>query len=272
MVLSPGRTEHIEKYVEVVHELVGRGFSVVVHDWRGQGLSDRLYTDRLRGHAVGFDDFIADFKVLIDVFEDRLPRPRIALGHSMGGCLTLLALARGESRFDGAILSAPMLGVKTGGQPYAVARSIAWLMTRIGRGTDYILGGATDPFSGTLETDALTHDPIRHDRTYAQLMANRDLALGNVTWGWLDSALSAMEGLRRAGALAKVRIPVTIVAGGQDRLVDNQASVVAAAGLAKGRYVEVPEAMHEIMMETDELRAPFWREFDALAAAISPPA
>src|ERR1700733_11116618 len=66
VVLSPGRTEHIEKYVEVVGELVRRGFSVVVHDWRGQGLSDRLTGGRLKGHARGFDDFLTDFKALID--------------------------------------------------------------------------------------------------------------------------------------------------------------------------------------------------------------
>ncbi|HEX4179716.1 MAG TPA: alpha/beta hydrolase [Caulobacteraceae bacterium] len=271
VVVSPGRTEHIEKYAEVVHELVERGLNVVVHDWRGQGLSDRLYTDRLRGHAVGFDDFVSDFKALVDLFDDRLPRPRIAMGHSMGGCLTLLALARGEARFDGAILSAPMLGIKTAGQPHGLVRAMAWVMTRIGRGADYILGGATDPFTGTLETDALTHDRVRHGRTYAQLLANRDLALGNVTWGWLDSALTAMKWLSGPNILARVQVPVTIVAAGQDRLVDNAAEAAAATRLPKGRFVEIPGAMHEILMETDELRAPFWREFDALVAAISKP-
>ena len=272
VVLSPGRTEHIEKYVEVVGELVGRGFSVVVHDWRGQGLSDRLAADRLRGHAQGFDDFLIDFKALIDLFDDRLPHPRIALGHSMGGCLTLLAIARGLGRFDGAILSAPMLGIQTGKLPYGLVRAVAWLMTRLGRGADYILGGAYDPFAGTLETDALTHDQTRYDRTRAQVLANRDLALGNVTWGWVDSAVRAVEWLARDDAVAQIHIPVTVVAAGEDRLVDNGALAAVTARLPHGRYVEIPGALHEILMETDALRAPFWREFDTLAASISRPA
>jgi lysophospholipase len=272
VVLSPGRTEHIEKYVEVVQELVQRGFSVVVHDWRGQGLSDRLFRDRLHGHARGFDDFLLDFKALIDLFEDRLPHPRIALSHSMGGCLTLMAVARGEARFDGMILSAPMLGVLTGGPPYALVRAIAWSMTRLGRGADYVLGGAYDPFAGSLEADGMTHDQARHDRTRAQLLANRDLALGNFTWGWLDSAMRAMAWLAGDGAVAKVSIPVTVVAAGKDKLIDNSLQAAVAARLPHGRYVEIPGAMHEILMETDELRAPFWREFEALAATISRPA
>ena len=272
VVLSPGRTEHIEKYVEVVGELVARGFSVVVHDWRGQGLSDRLAADRLKGHALGFDDFLIDFKALIDTFDERLPHPRIALSHSMGGCLTLMAIARGESRFDGAILSAPMLGILTGGRPYVLARVLAWLMARIGRGADYVLGGAYDPFAGELETDGLTHDRVRYDRTRAQMLSNRDLALGNVTWGWVDSAMRAVEWMTRADTVAKVAIPVTVVAAGEDRLVDNPALAAIAARLPRGRYVEIPGAFHEILMETDALRAPFWLEFDTLAASISRPA
>jgi len=264
VVLSPGRTEHIEKYVEVVGELVQRGFSVVAHDWRGQGLSDRLSRDRLRGCAQGFDDFLIDFKMLIDTFEDRLPHPRIALSHSMGGCLTLLAVARGESRFDGMILSAPMLGIRTGRQPYALARAAAATMTLLGLGASYILGGPYDPFAGTMEADGLTHDQARHDRTRAQILANRDLALGNVTWGWVDSAMRATEWVARDPAVARISIPVTVVAAGQDRLVDNGAEAAVAARLPHGRYVEIPGARHEILMETDELRAPFWREFDAL--------
>jgi lysophospholipase len=41
VVVSPGRSEPIEKYFEVVQDLLDRGFVVLVHDWRGQGLSHR---------------------------------------------------------------------------------------------------------------------------------------------------------------------------------------------------------------------------------------
>jgi lysophospholipase len=98
VVLSTGRTEPIEKYFEVVEELQARGFMVLVQEWRGQGLSGRELDDRLYGHAHGFAPYLEDFHALLTAFEDRLPKPWIAVGHSMGGCLTLLALARAESR------------------------------------------------------------------------------------------------------------------------------------------------------------------------------
>jgi lysophospholipase len=114
VVVSPGRSEPIEKYFEVVQDLLDRGFVVLVHDWRGQGLSFRALPDRLKGHAAGFKEFLGDYEALLTAFETRLPKPWIALGHSMGGCLTMLALAAGETRFAAAVLSAPMVGLNTG--------------------------------------------------------------------------------------------------------------------------------------------------------------
>lgn len=274
VVLSGGRTEFIEKYYEVIGELLARGFTVLVHDWRGQGLSARLLPDRLRGHATSFDDFAADYRALLDHFEPRLPRPWIALSHSMGGCLTLLALAKGEGRLSGAVLSAPMLGLKAARQ--WPTRAAVWLTSRAGAAGLYSLGGGRDPFHADFVTDRLTHDPARYARTRALIMACPELALGAVTWGWVDAAFRAIGWLQRTPALAKVGIPITIVAAGRENLVDNAGQRLIAGRLPDCRYVVIPEAFHEILMETDEVRAMFWREFDALAArltaAISPSA
>ena len=46
-VLLHGQTEFIEKYVEVIAELQGRGFTVATFDWPGQGGSYRFLADPL---------------------------------------------------------------------------------------------------------------------------------------------------------------------------------------------------------------------------------
>lgn len=265
VVLSPGRTEPIEKYVEVVDELVARGFCVLVHDWRGQGRSSRLLGDRLKGHADGYDDFVEDFRRLVAQFEDRLPHPRIALGHSMGGCLTLTVLARQIGGFDAAILSAPMLGLNTGSTPAGLARFMAKTLTALGRGGDYVLGQVTDPYSTTFEADQLTHDRARYERTRRQILADRDLALGNLTWGWLASAFRATGWLHTAPEVTRIEIPLVVLGAELDRLINNADQKFVTARVPGARYVEVKGAFHEILMETDDIRAQFWREFDALA-------
>jgi lysophospholipase len=267
VVISPGRTEAIEKYLEVAETLGRRGYVTLAHDWRGQGMADRLLPDRLLGHAAGYRDFLADYAALIAAFEERLPRPWIALGHSMGGCLTLLALAEGEQRFAAAILSAPMLGVLVGATPRWLARGLAGGLTALGRGDRAVPGpaaAARTPF----EANIVTHDPVRYARAEALIEACPDLALGLPTWGWLAFAFAATSRLATGAGTGRIGMPVTIVAAGEDKLVDNAALRTVAARLPHGRYVEIPGAFHEILQETDDVQAVFWREFDGITVGL----
>ncbi len=270
VVLSPGRTEPIEKYFEVVTELRARGFCVIAHDWRGQGLSQRLLPDRLKGHADSPADFAADHRALLDAFADRLPQPWIALAHSMGGALVMLALAEGEGRLAAALLTAPMLGVATGAAPGWAASGIARLMRLTGRAAAYALP-ASDPLSGWTEGNPLTHDRARYERYKAQLRACPELGLGSPTWGWLLMGLQLGSRLAAPGALEAITLPVSLVTAGEERLVLNAAARAAARRLPDGRCLEIPGARHELFMETDPIRAKVWQAFDALADPISPP-
>ena len=268
IVLSGGRTEPIEKYFEVIEDLTSRGYVVLAHDWRGQGLSHRELADRLAGHARGYEAFLTDYRALLAAYEARLPKPWFAIGHSMGGCLTLLALARGEARhFAGAVLCAPMLGVQTGGVPLPIARALAGLNVLLGRaGALARANGAAESF----ETNVLTHDRARYERARAQVLAEPKLGLGGPTWGWLDFAFRATGYLARPENLKNVTIPVVIVSAEQDRLVDNTAQRAAARNLPQGEFVSVAGAYHEILMETDTMRNIFLRALDALLGKSAP--
>jgi lysophospholipase len=270
VLLSPGRSEVIEKYFEVVAELQARGFVVVVHDWRGQGLSHRLLPDRLKGHAVGFADFVTDYGCLINHFEGRMPRPWLALGHSMGGCLTTLALAHGQARrFVGAFLSAPMLGLLTPGRPKGQTQAMAWLMARV-RGANYILDNPGDPHGGPFEDNILTHDAARYARAQAQLRACPELRLGAGTWRWLDFAFSASRWLRRSSRVATIDIPVLVLGAGAEALVDNGDQRAIVGRMPKGEWREVPGAFHELLQETDDIRAQVWAAFDGFVDPLIP--
>jgi lysophospholipase len=75
IVLSGGRTECIEKYYEFIGECLDRGFVVLAHDWRGQGLSRRELPDPLKGHAKGSKPYLEDFRLLLDAYAERLAIP-----------------------------------------------------------------------------------------------------------------------------------------------------------------------------------------------------
>jgi lysophospholipase len=185
----------------------------------------------------------------------------------MGGGLTLLALAEGERRFDGAILSAPMCDIDTGGIPPILAGIVARLLTVLGRGQHYA-APPSDVLSETFDGSVLTHDEARWHRCLALHQAHPDLVLGSVTWGWVDFALQLAARLRRPGGIESIAIPVVILTAEQERLVRNAAAQAVASRAPSGRHLEVPGSYHEILMETDPRRAVFWEAFDALIREI----
>ena len=268
VVVSPGRAEPIEKYFEIAQALAARGFTVLVHDWRGHGLSARLRRDRMKGHSDGFGPMLEDFEQLTAAFADRLPKPWLALGHSMGGLLTVMAMMADPKRFAGGVVTAPMMGIQTGGLPPALLRVQAGLMWRLGLGGLYV-PARTDPMAVRFENNALTHDETRWRRYRAQLEAWPDLRVGAVTWAWLHFALAGVVQAVRDPHAADLGDRLTMLTAEDERLVDN-AATAAFAARAGARLVEIKGALHEILMETDDRLGVFWGEFDRLADRVTP--
>lgn len=270
--ISPGRSEPIEKYYEVIRDLLSRDFCVVAHDWRGQGLSARLLPDRLKCHARSSDEFLDDFQRLLDTFEERAPKPWVMLGHSMGAALNLATLVKGEARIAGACFTNPMLRVKTGKHSlWSVNFQTNWQVNH-GRGTDYIPELFDDPFMNTFEEDALTHDPARYDIWREQLFACPHLAVGSPTWGWLQFALKLGETLLKDKdkSLKKIKTPITIICSGDDHVINKQPSKPFAKKLGKAQYIEIVGAEHELLIEADSYRQQTMDAFDELADFVAP--
>lgn len=270
VVIHTGRTEFIEKYGEVAAEWRARGFAVLVHDWRGQGLSDRLLPDAAKGHARGWRAFVADQRRVLDAFADRLPRPWLALGHSMGGGLLALALMEGETRYAGAVLAAPMMAVATGRRSRRAVGAAALARTTFGGGAA-LPPVPVDPRYLRFDANVLTHDRARFARTAALIAAEPRLAVAGPTWSWLAFAFAVGAQLLRPGGPERVAIPVLVLLAGDDRVVLN-AAAEAWAGRAPGaRVVTVEGAWHELLMEADPLRSQAWAQMDAFAERFAPP-
>ena len=55
---------------------------------------------------------------------------------------------------------------------------------------------------------------------------------------------------------------------GEDPLIESGTHDAVAARLKHGEHFTIAGAKHEVMMETDELRALFWEAFDRLAKGV----
>ncbi len=264
ILLFSGRTEFIEKYGEVIGELIDRGFAVATLDWRGQGLSSRAEENRFKGHVNDFAEFDADAHAFVKQFViPSCPAPYYLLAHSMGGNIALRYLASADCIVDRAILVAPMTGVHTKPFPKWVARFIAWAGSGLGMKDRFVPGGAgIDPTEEKFEENAVTSDARRFERYKSFINTEKDLALGAPTVGWLSAAFRTMRDACAPESLAKIKCPVLIMSAEGDTIADSDTHAPVAQAIPLGEICTVSGAKHEILMERDDIRSEFWTQFD----------
>lgn len=271
-----GRAEFIEKYFEVIGELLQRGFAVVAFDWRGQGLSERQVRNPRKGHVRRFADFRHDLEAVRDqVLVPHMPEPHFALAHSMGGAIALSAAHESWLPFRRLVTTTPMIALSMIRAPRMAAllvRVLRWL----GFGKAFVPGGgetsiSTMPFKG----NRLTGDPERYARNAQAASAIGAGAIGAPTVAWLDSAFRFMKRFTDPAYALKIRLPTLILAAGADPVCATPATERFSSRLKAGHAIVIPGARHEIMMERDGIREQFWAAFDAfipgspdLAAAL----
>jgi lysophospholipase len=260
-----GRTEFMEKYAELAADLNRRAFDVYTCDWRGQGLSSRLLDDSRKGHVNRFEDYLEDLDRLVAVLEPRTAgRPHILLGHSMGGHLALRFLARRPGLFDRVVLSAPMIDIQL--PRILTPTMVAWMVRaalRFGRQGAYVIGSnGVTPHEARFEGNPLTSDRARFEHCRAMIRRDPRLAVGGVTYGWLAAALASIRILHSPAFAESLHVPVLMVTASQDRIVCPRAQARFCGSLPEGRLVCIQGARHELLVETDALRAQFWQAWD----------
>ncbi len=258
IIFCPGRTEFIEKYFETVEDFLGRGFTVLMIDPRGQGLSDRLLEDRLKSYVGDFQDYAEDLAFAADSFSEDLPKPHIVMGHSMGGCVALMSIISGALNPSAVICSAPMLGL------YDIETRLTEWFIRIFAVMGFAKrnlpfqkqdGGFPVPFEG----NKLTSDKVRFEKWAKYFATTPQLRVAGPTFAWIEQAMRAMRYVNRNAS--QLKIPGLIVAAGGDPIVDpaSNRDFAAAAGI---NFKVVPGALHEVFLERDEFRDQFFDAFD----------
>ena len=261
----PGRTEFIEKYFEVVGELRRRGFAVAVLDWEGQGGSSRLLRNPLKGHVKDFTRYEHDLALFMsEVVLPDCPPPYYALGHSMGATVLLNAATDKSSWFSRMVLSAPM--VRLVGLPMSQA-AVGRLMSAAslcGFARNMVPGGMKEYLaSQTFEGNLFTSDRERFFRNLSVVKAAPELAVGPPTVGWVRSAITAMAAIADERFPTRLRVPVLMLAAGEDRIASSKAVEELSLRLKVGSQILLRGARHEIMQERDAIREQFWAAFDA---------
>lgn len=263
ILLLHGRSEFIEKYYEIITDLLDQGYDVLTFDWRGQGASQRLLKERLKGHVEHFNQYLIDLEtILTEVALPDCKPPFSIVAHSTGSLVSLLAAPALSNRVHRMVLLSPLLELNNIPLHQKTLRRISGFLSFLGFSRNYILRQGVSPELRTFEGNRLTTDKGRFEVTKKFLFKFPLLGLGGPTIGWVFAACRAMDKVREPGFASGVSIPTLMVIAGNDQVVKPSVSEAFAQSMRSGGSVMITGAKHEIMHERDVYR-------DQLLAAIS---
>ena len=226
-----GLAEHSGRYMNVVNHLVPSGYAVYGIDHIGHGKSDgeRVYVER-------FQDYTKTLKIYFNMIRDWQPeKPIFLIGHSMGGLISAAYLLEHQDELTGAVLSGPSIKVPDNISPATifVGNTLSVIMPKVGILQLDAEGVSRDP----AVVDAYVNDPLVYTgKISARLSAELLKTMQRVTEG-----------------AAEIRLPILIVQGGNDKLVDpSGAQLLYDSVASRDKTIKIYDGFyHEVFNEPE---------------------
>jgi lysophospholipase len=253
--LSSGRIETLLKYKELVFNLYNAGYSVFIHDHRGQGLSGRMTDDAHQGYVEKFDDYVQDFKIFYDkVISPKSVHTPMLLCHSMGGAIGALYVLAHPTDFSKVVFSAPMFGIRPALPNWFAATllKIHHCINAIFSDKPWYFFGQNDYSDEPFENNRLTRSHARYSIFREAYRNQSEVQLGGVTGVWLKAASHAMN--RIESEATAFSIPSLLLQAGNDTVVDNVRQNNVAEKLPDCQKILLLGAKHELLFELDNER------------------
>ncbi len=250
ILISSGRTEAAIKYKELIFDLYNNGYSIYIHDHRGQGLSGRMTENPEMGYIDTFQFYIDDMKYFYDYYlKPNGYNKTYLLAHSMGGAIGMTYIEQNPNDFTAAAFSSPMLGLKP---PIC---SIVKVLD--GDKPKYAIGESEyKDDKTTFKGNTLTGSELRYDRMIDAFAKVPNARLGGATYTWIDKSCQQFKYLFTN--IDKINTPFILFSAENEQIVypfAHQKFVSAAEKLGKDCMAyEVENAQHELLIEKDEQR------------------
>jgi alpha-beta hydrolase superfamily lysophospholipase len=193
-----GLGEHSGRYMNVVNHFAPLGYAVYALDHLGHGKSEGK-----REIVARFEDFTDTLEIFYKMVTGWQPgKPVFLIGHSMGGLIAVAYLIDHQADFKGAVISAPAIVVGASITPVVIAMSK--FLSKVAPGMGMLALDVNTISHDPQVVSAYAHDPlVFHGKTPARLAGEM---------------LRTM--LRVEPEMGKISLPLFVVQGSDDRLVD----------------------------------------------------
>jgi len=274
VIVVPGRAEFLEKYEEVSQEFAHRGFEFWIMDLRGQGGSQRVLGDPLKGYIDSIDTYVHDLSFFAQNVIPTSGLQTLLLSHSTGGLICMKALVDKTLAPDMAIFLSPFFALAGSTPMKFAARALTKMYMGLGLGQAYLPGqNSYDPLAAWTDNCAITSDPHRYERFTDTLRTHKHLRLGGVTAGWMSACLDAQSKIRDFANSRSDRPSLRMLAlfGAEDRIVDAMFSRCLMQTLGGTAPDPILQARHELLQEKDNVRTIVWDYVDHFIMTQSNP-
>jgi acylglycerol lipase len=232
VVIVHGAAEHIGRYAHVAGRLTSAGYAVYGYDMRGHGKSDGK-----RGYFGKFEDPIGDFDRFLSLIQQtQAGLPLYVFAHSMGAVVALAYLLRADH--------APLAGMITSGVPLTMDDNVPNLLISAARTINQV--APTAPLV-SLDVTGMSRDPAVLATWTTDPHVNLTLLRVRTTLGILGTVRHIRANL------ADITLPMLVLHGGGDRIVDSSGSEVLYNGISsEDKKLKIyAELYHEVVNEPE---------------------
>jgi acylglycerol lipase len=198
LIIVHGLAEHGGRYLNLVDSFIPSGYAIYAIDHSGHGKSDgpRVFIKQ-------FQDYTGTLRIFTNLVTKWQPgKPVFMVGHSMGGLIGTAYLIEDQHPLTGAVFSGPLVKTHNNASPILLftVKTLSSLMPRlpmVGVEANHVSRDAA-------VVRAYVNDPLVHrGKTTARLAAELVKTMQLV-----------------ATRASKITLPLLIVQGGSDKLVD----------------------------------------------------
>lgn len=237
--IAHGLGEHGDRYAKFAEFLNKNGITVYCHDHRGHGRNVKKPNQR---GIARMRDLERDFVTMIEYAKQETGLPVFLFGHSLGGLVGLFTTLNAQPEVAGSIITSPWLKL-VGGPPKALFDVVSWMAGVVEKIAISNGLSAADLSHDKAVNEAYTPDPLNHDRIGLGLAGDAHRASQWV----LDNP-------------DKLSVPLLLCHGAADNICDVNGSREFAQKNKSVKFVEFPNAFHEIHNEPADAETLFAEE------------
>jgi len=235
VILIHGFAEHLECYEELGSRLAKENILAYGHDHVGHGKSDGV-----RANVDTVDDYVNDVLNHVQLMKEEHPQiPSFAIGHSMGGMITLATALRETKAFDGVVLMGPLIHI----DPALASPMKIWAVRMLSR------------IAPNLSVAQLDVGLVSRDLEQQEVMKNDHLRWkGGVKCKWAASIHEALTVIN--AKLTSMKVPFLILHGDKDSICNPEGSrqLMEKASVKDKDLKMFSDAFHHLYMEVPSVR------------------